>query len=88
MNVQEYWFLSTIVTAPEAQRRGVGSALMRFGVDKADEEGWMSYLNASADGKALYERFNFVVVDSTSFGELGMTQYHMKRDPKSGKGVQ
>lgn len=80
---EEYWFLSTIATAKEAQRRGVGSALMQFGVDKADEEGWMAYLNSSPEGKGLYEKFGFQVVDGSEISELNIVQYHMKRAAKS-----
>ncbi|KAM0427248.1 hypothetical protein ACHAPT_007678 [Fusarium lateritium] len=76
---ESYWFLSTIATAKEAQRRGVGSALMQYGVDKADEEGWMMYLNSSPEGKALYEKFGFEVVGQSEFPELNIVQYHMKR---------
>ncbi|EEU45810.1 uncharacterized protein NECHADRAFT_78691 [Fusarium vanettenii 77-13-4] len=79
---EEYWFLSTIATAKEAQRRGVGSALMQFGVDKADEEGWMAYLNSSPEGKGLYEKFGFEVVDESEIPELNIVQYHMKRAAK------
>lgn len=80
---ESYWFLSTIATAKEAQRRGVGSALMQFGVDKADEEGWMAYLNSSPEGKGLYEKFGFQVVDESKIPELNIVQYHMKRAAKS-----
>ncbi|KAM5352055.1 hypothetical protein ACJ41O_004778 [Fusarium nematophilum] len=79
---EAHWFLSIIVTAPEAQRRGVGSALMRFGVEKADDEGWMAYVNSSAEGRALYERFGFAVVGTSEFEELGMVQFHMRREAK------
>lgn len=74
-----YWFLSTIATAREAQRRGVGSALVRSGVDRADGEGRMAYLNSSAEGKGLYEKFGFQVVDESVIPELDIVQYHMKR---------
>ncbi|RSL62086.1 hypothetical protein CEP54_005912 [Fusarium duplospermum] len=80
---ESYWFLSTIATDKEAQRCGVGSALMRFGVDKADEEGWMAYLNSSPEGKGLYEKFGFEVVDESKIPELNIVQYHMKRAAKS-----
>ncbi|CAM1503814.1 Fc.00g014050.m01.CDS01 [Cosmosporella sp. VM-42] len=77
---EEHWFLGTLVTGREYQKKGVGSALMKYGVDRADREGWMVYLNASEDGKRLYEKFGFHELDKTEFEMLGMTQYHMKRD--------
>ncbi|KAL6914230.1 hypothetical protein ACHAPO_008842 [Fusarium lateritium] len=77
---EKHWFLSTIAVAKEGQRRGVGSALMKFGVERADEEGWMSYLNSSEEGKGLYEKFGFNVSGTSEFVELGMVQYHMRRE--------
>ncbi|KAM0552023.1 hypothetical protein ACHAPJ_008133 [Fusarium lateritium] len=77
---EKHWFLSTIATAKEAQRRGVGSALMKFGVERADEEGWMSYVNSSGEGKGLYEKFGYRVVGTSEFPDLGMVQHHMKRE--------
>ena len=76
---QPYWFLSMIAVAKEHQRRGVASMLMRFGVDEADREGWAAYVNASPEGKALYERFGFRTVQRTDFGG-GITTDHMKRE--------
>ncbi|KAI5466833.1 acyl-CoA N-acyltransferase [Mariannaea sp. PMI_226] len=75
-----HWFLSMIVTYPHAQRKGVGSALMQYGVERADEDGWVCYLNASEDGKPLYERFGFRSAEQTSFDDLGQVMYHMKRE--------
>ncbi|KAF4981818.1 hypothetical protein FZEAL_2445 [Fusarium zealandicum] len=80
---EAHWFLSMIVTAPEAQRRGVGSALMRFGVERADEEGWMAYVNSSKNGRGLYEKFGFQVVGQSEFEELGMVQFHMTREARN-----
>ena len=77
---ERHWFLSTIAVAKAGQRRGVGSALMKFGVERADAEGWMSYLNSSHEGKGLYEKFGFEVVGTTEFPDLGMVQYHMRRE--------
>lgn len=76
-----HWFLSLIVVRREAQRRGVGSAMMRYGLDRADEEGWLTYLNSSVEGKPLYEAFGFRTVEKTEF-EHGVATWHMLREPK------
>jgi hypothetical protein len=52
---------------------------MKFGVERADAEGWMSYLNSSHAGKGLYEKFGFNVVGTTEFPVL-VVQYHMRRE--------
>ncbi|KND92958.1 hypothetical protein TOPH_02070 [Tolypocladium ophioglossoides CBS 100239] len=78
---QPVWFLSIIIVPKGHQRRGVGSELMRFGVDKADREGWAAYVNGSPEGKALYERFGFRTVQRSDFGG-GIVTDHMKREAK------
>lgn len=78
---QTVWFMSTIVVAKEYQRKGVASELMRFGVEKADEEGLMAYVNSSPEGKGLYERFGFRTVKTSDFGG-GIVSDHMTREPK------
>jgi GNAT superfamily N-acetyltransferase len=78
---QPVWSLSMMVVSKVHQRRGVASELMRFGVDKADREGWAAYVNASPEGKDLYERFGFRTVQRSDFGG-GIVSDHMKREAK------
>ncbi|KAL3956821.1 acetyltransferase (GNAT) family domain-containing protein [Purpureocillium lilacinum] len=75
-----FWALSTIAVRKSHQRRGIGGELMRFGLTRVDEDGWMAYLNAQPDGKALYRRFGFRTLDVQDFG-LGITSSPMKREP-------
>ncbi|KAH7157150.1 acyl-CoA N-acyltransferase [Dactylonectria macrodidyma] len=79
---RDYWFLSMIMTRHEARRRGVGAALMRFGVERADEDRLVAYLNASQDGRPLYELFGFKSIEHTWFDKLGVNMFHMLREPK------
>lgn len=83
---RDFWFLSMIVTRREAQRRGIGAAMMRFGVELADKEGWIAYLNASKSGRPLYELFGFKVQEHTWFDDLGLDMFHMTRDPRGVNG--
>lgn len=78
---QSAWFLSTIVVGNNFQRRGVGSLLMRYGVEKADEEGWVAYVNASPEGKTLYEKFGFRTMSRSDFGDA-ISSEHMMREVK------
>lgn len=75
-----------IVTRPDMQRRGLGAELMRWGCERADEEGWVAFLNASEEGRPLYEMFGFETVDKTYFERLGSEMYHMVRKPKTKSG--
>lgn len=59
MGDRPHWYLELIVTKGRYQGRGAGGMLMGWGVDKADEEGIECYLDATPEGKKLYERFGF-----------------------------
>ncbi|CAI6086816.1 unnamed protein product [Clonostachys chloroleuca] len=74
-------FLSMLVVRQEAQRKGVGSALIKPGVQAADEEGWICYVNGTEGGKGLYEKFGFRTVETSWFAD-GILTHHMKREAK------
>ncbi|KUI54739.1 hypothetical protein VP1G_02091 [Cytospora mali] len=54
-----HWYLELIATKQEYQGRGAGGLLMRWGVDRADEEGVECYLDATPEGISLYGKFGF-----------------------------
>ena len=56
--------LNILFTHPEYRRKGVGSLVMRWGLDHADKLGSESFVEATVEGKPLYERFGFEVVDT------------------------
>jgi ribosomal protein S18 acetylase RimI-like enzyme len=69
---------------PEHQRSGVGSALLRAVLDRADRRGEAAYLEAtSPQNGALYERHGFEVI-----GELRCAdcppRWSMWRAPRVG----
>lgn len=47
-------------TASEHRRKGVASKYLQWGVDKADELGLESYLEASTLGAPAYRKFGFI----------------------------
>ncbi|KAK1719712.1 acetyltransferase [Colletotrichum lupini] len=55
MGGEGHYYLDTLVTHPEYQRRGAASMLLAWGCALADEDGV-----AAKAGKGLYERFGFV----------------------------
>lgn len=85
---QPHVYLSVLAIYPQHQRRGIGNAAMKWGLDKADELGLPAYLEASQAGKGLYERCGFEVVkvfpfDARKFGnERSMEHYCMIRQPR------
>lgn len=60
MEGKKHWYLELLGTRPEFQGKGAAGMLMRWGLERADEEGVEAYLEASPDGKPIYEHFGFV----------------------------
>jgi GNAT superfamily N-acetyltransferase len=57
---EPHYYFPYIGVAPDAQGRGLGSALMRPTLDRCDEQGLPAYLEASSERNAvLYERLGF-----------------------------
>ena len=60
----DVWYLDAIGVDPDQQGRGIGSALIRFGLDRAVGVGTDAFLETSnARNVGYYERFGFRVVD-------------------------
>jgi len=74
--------LSHIGVAPNKQGTGLGSALMRDGLERADEARIPVWLETSkARNAALYERFGFEVVADEDAPEGGPHIWFMLRPP-------
>ena len=57
-----YLVLNILGIRPSWQRRGVGTTLLKYVLEKADRLGLPVYLDSGVSGKALYERFGFKVI--------------------------
>lgn len=77
----ERWRLSWLSVAPEAQRRGVGRALLRWGVERGEEEGVPVVLESSEAGRGLYAGAGFEVVGWQTFEGRDYRQPVMVRAP-------
>lgn len=74
MKGRKHWYLEFIATRQEWQGKGAGGMLLRWGLEKSDEEGTETYLEASPEGLPVYKRFGFegverMVVDLEGKGE-------------------
>jgi GNAT superfamily N-acetyltransferase len=58
--------LEIVATDPAYQGQGVGSQLIQYGGDRADDENVECYLEAAPDAVRLYEKFGFKEVDRTN----------------------
>jgi GNAT superfamily N-acetyltransferase len=84
-----YMSLRLLATDPRHQRRGVGSTLLRHGLERADRLSLPTYLDSGISGRPLYEKFGFEVkrdfpLDCTEYGgRSGGTHWCMLRPAKS-----
>ena len=79
---EPHWQLKTLSVAPVAQRRGVGSALVRPGLDRADKDGVACYvLTQRRANIPFYRRFGFEEVGELSLAENSPTVWQMWREP-------
>lgn len=68
---EPHWYACMIVVSPQAQGKGVGSALMRHGLERADRDGLPAHLESTTpDSRRLYERFGFAAHTALQVGNL------------------
>ncbi|KAK1827212.1 acyl-CoA N-acyltransferase [Podospora conica] len=56
---KDMWTLGGLGVSPKHQRKGVGAALVRWGLERAKEDGRDTYLIATAPGRTLYLGLGF-----------------------------
>ena len=79
-----HWYLAVMGVAPEWQGRGLGTALMRPGLEALDAARLPAYLEASTPrSRALYQRNGFVVTGEFNLPGAGPPLWQMWRDPEA-----
>jgi GNAT superfamily N-acetyltransferase len=79
---EPHWYLATLGTDPEAQGRGIGSALMRPVLEQCDAEGLPAYLESSKERNVpFYARHGFAVVKEVPLPHGGPSIWTMWREP-------
>ena len=83
--IDEMWYLKILAVNPKYQRRGVGAALVDWGLEHARQRGEKVYLESSENGKGLYLKKGFKPVGEIVLGEEGkqLTMPCMLWDPDS-----
>lgn len=80
---EPHLYLAVLGTDPPAQGRGVGSALLRPGLELCDREGLPAYLESSKESNVgFYARFGFRVTEEVRMPGDGPTVWLMWRDPR------
>jgi GNAT superfamily N-acetyltransferase len=77
MGDRPYFMLNSFATHPDHHRKGAGTMLLNWGLDKADEEGWVTYLDTTTLARPIYEKRGFTVV----------TAFEFDRRPWGGEGM-
>ncbi|MCJ1344883.1 hypothetical protein MMC31_003088 [Peltigera leucophlebia] len=78
---KERWYLLMIGVSPKHQRHGIGTSLIDWGLERAQEEGVICILESSEAGQGLYERKGFRKVGLLEMAE-GATTDQMVWRPK------
>ncbi|TFB05796.1 hypothetical protein CCMA1212_001566 [Trichoderma ghanense] len=60
--LKDVWHLDFIGVDPDHQRRGIGKALLSWGIEQAAKAGRDCYLMATPQGRPLYEAAGFEIV--------------------------
>jgi GNAT superfamily N-acetyltransferase len=75
-------YLAVMGVVPEQQGRGLGTALMRPGLEELDQHGLPAYLEASTPrSRELYRRNGFEVTDEFNLPSDGPPLWQMWREP-------
>jgi len=80
--VEETWYLKTLAVHPKFQRKGVGTALVKWGMERARLNGERLYVDASYVGKPLYLKLGFTEVGGFFVGDSGVRVTNMLWDSK------
>lgn len=81
--VEPLYYCQFLSTVPDFQGRGIGSALLRDMLWRADAEGMPAYLEATTPGnRALYERHGYVSLGEITLPDGGPTLWRMWREPR------
>ena len=80
---EDHWYLWFVGVAPKWRGRGLGTALMRPILDRADDEGMPAYLEATSPlNRRLYERHGFEVTGEIQLPK-GPPMWPMWREPRT-----
>lgn len=77
-----HWYLSALGVDPDHQRQGIGTALLRVILERADADRTPAYLEtATARNVLLYERYGFDVVEELILPRTDVRGWLMLRPP-------
>jgi ribosomal protein S18 acetylase RimI-like enzyme len=79
-----HYYLAFVGVQPQAQGKGIGTALLRPILDRCDEEGMAAYLEATTPrNRACYLRQGFEVTEEFRYPKGGPPSWRMWREPRA-----
>ena len=79
---EPHWLLDQLAVEPAAQGRGIGGAMLRFAIERAERQGLPVCLETGVPGNVpLYERFGFRTLREADAPDGGPRIWFMRRDP-------
>jgi GNAT superfamily N-acetyltransferase len=79
---EPHWLLDSIAVEPAHQGRGIGSALIAAGLERAREDGVCAFLSTGTAGNVeIYARCGFRLVEDLDAPDGGPHIWFMRRDP-------
>ena len=78
---EEHWYLEVLGTRPDRQGEGLGSVLIRKGLERAEQDGLPAYLESSKESNVpYYGRHGFAVTGTIEMPRGGPTMWTMWRE--------
>ncbi|KAL0253280.1 hypothetical protein SLS55_010252 [Diplodia seriata] len=62
-DTRDFWYLASLATHPDHQGKGIGAALVRWGIEQGEKDGVPVYLEATPRGFFLYKKMGFEAAD-------------------------
>jgi GNAT superfamily N-acetyltransferase len=79
---EPHWLLDQVAVEPAAQGRGIGGALLRFAIERAERDELPLFLETGMPANVpLYERFGLRVTRAADAPDGGPHIWFMRRDP-------
>lgn len=85
MGERRHWYLECLATHQDWMGKGAAGRLMRWGMERADEDGLPVFLEATAAGKRVYEKYGFRELghDKFDWPEGSTVERYMERDART-----